>query len=105
MYTYIHNSLLHLFSLQLVQIANTILTISQATASNGRSCTELLTLILSGQLDNTEDEVKSHRVYVLCTYSYVYHPYIEYIDSEGLFTLLNRSIVEWSDSCEHAIYV
>ena len=87
-------------SSQLVQIANTILTISQATASNGRSCTELLTLILSGQLDNTEDEVKSRHVYVLCTYSYVYiiHTYIEYIGSEGLRTLLNRSIVEWSDS-------
>ena len=47
------------FSLQLVQFADSILTISQATASNGRSCTDLLALFSNDDEDVDDDEVKS----------------------------------------------
>lgn len=45
------------YHLQILQLATGILTISQATASNGRRCTELLPIFLSEDQNN---EVYSH---------------------------------------------
>ena len=44
-----------LLSLQLLQLASSTVVISQATASNGRSCSELFPVLL---MDDDDDEVR-----------------------------------------------
>ena len=52
-----------LLSLQIVQLANAILAISQARNSNGRNCSDLIQIFLEGGEDN--DEVSSYILHVL----------------------------------------
>ena len=55
---------LFIITIQVLQTGNSILTISQARASNGRSCVDLLPEFLSGDDDDDDDDDVR---FILCT--------------------------------------